>query len=244
MTHPAKSPDERHFMDHPEVDTYMRNLFPAITAESDRGAILLGAAQIDEQLKAFFLALLPTKTNRERKDEIFGFNGPFGTLSAKLDVAYTCRLLPPSLIEAVHLFRKLRNDLAHKTEPFSLNHHSLRIRKIFSLVGPGVDVGVSSTTVDMLLENGIGLLSQLDHPTRPGEPMFQSRSDILAYLTDNKHHLRKLDDHRMKWEIGVGVGLICGLLIHLRNDLVKIVAEHETFSASWRASNVTSPPDA
>jgi hypothetical protein len=183
--------EQHHFMDHPEVDAYLRDLFPALIAESDRGAILLGAAQIDRQLKAFFEVLLPVGTNRKRKDEIFSFNGPFGSLASKLDAAYTCRLLPSPLIQAIHLFRKLRNDLAHKTAPFTLNDYATKIRHIFSLVGPGVDVGVSHATVNLMIENMLTILGSLENPTEPGQPMFTDRGAVLAYISNNKHHLGK-----------------------------------------------------
>lgn len=244
MNNETASVEQPHFMDHPEVEAYLRDLFPAITGESDRGAILLGAAQIDHQLKAFFEVLLPEGTNRKRKDEIFSFNGPFGSLSSKLDVAYTCRLLPPPLIKAIHLFRKLRNDLAHKTAPFTLNDHATEIRQIFALVGPGVEVGVSHTTVNLMLENMLTILGRLENPTEPGQPMFTDRGAVLAYISNNKHHLGKLEDQRMKWEVGIGVGLICGFIIHLRNELSATLGSDETFAFAWRRSHAKDASDA
>jgi len=122
---------EPHFMDHPEVESYFRELLPALVSESDRGAVLLGASRIDEHLKDFFEALLPASTSAKRKKEILGLNGPFGSFSAKLDIAYACRLLPEELVDAINKFRKLRNDVAHKPLPFRLEDHSTEVRAIF-----------------------------------------------------------------------------------------------------------------
>lgn len=227
MTQSEPSP---HFMDHPEVDQYMADLLPIIVSESDRGAVLLGASQIDEQLGRFFEALLPPGTSNNRRKEIFSFTGPFGGLSAKLDVAYTCRLLPPSLVEAVHLFRKLRNDLAHKTAAFDLQDHAALVRRVFSLVGPGVEVGVSNATVTMMLENTIARLLHLKNPSDPVEPMFKDRSAVLEYMQNNKHHLTKLEDQRIKWELALGIGLVCGYIIYIRDQLVRSLGARETFA--------------
>ncbi|MDE2599423.1 MAG: hypothetical protein KGL40_07345 [Rhodocyclaceae bacterium] len=218
------------FMDHPEVDQYLAELLPVIISESDRGAILLGASQIDEQLKKFFEALLPQSTSNNRKKEIFSFTGPFGGLSAKLDVAYTCRLLPTALVEAIHLFRKLRNDLAHKTIAFDLQDHASLVRQIFASVGPGVDVGVSSATAMVMLENAISQLLTMKNPIDQNELMFKDREAVLAYIQDHTHHLSQLESQRIKWELALGIGLICGYIIYIRNQLAIVIRDRETFA--------------
>lgn len=228
---PAK---DRHFMDHPEVEAYLRGLFPSLTAESDRGAVLLGAAQIDEQLKVLFASLVPSTTSNNRKKEIFSFNGPFGSFSAKLDVAYVCRLLPSSLIDAIHRFRKLRNDVAHKASSFELKNHQDEIYRIFALVGPGVEVGVNRMTVEMMINNMLIRLTTLEHPIDEGKPLFENRSAALAYLDKNKHVLMVLEADRPRWELGIGVGLICGLIIHHRERLSKALGSSETIVSAFR----------
>jgi len=234
MTSIAVPAESRHFMAHPEVEAYLRGLFPSLTAESDRGAVLLGAAQIDEQLKLLFASLAPAATSKNRKKEIFSFNGPFGSFSAKLDVAYVCRLLPPSLIDAVHRFRKLRNDVAHKASSFELKDHQDEIYRIFALVGPGVDVGVNRMTVELMVNNMLIRLTTADHPIDEGKPLFENRSAALAYLDENKHVLKVLEADRPRWELGVGVGLICGLIIHHRERLSRALGSSETIVSALR----------
>ncbi len=136
--------EDRHFMSHPEIATYMRDLFPCIIAESDRGAILLGTAQIDEQLNLLFAHLIPSATKQNYKNrEISDSSKPFRDLGTKLRIAYVCRLLPVSLIDAIHKLKKLRNDVAHKPSSFNLKAHEKDVRGIFALVGSGCDIGVS-----------------------------------------------------------------------------------------------------
>ena len=231
-------------MHHPEVETYLRDLFPTIAAESDRGAVLLGASQIDEQLRLLFEHLVPPSTSNNRKKEIFNVNGPFGSFSSKLDVAYVCRLLPGSLIGAIHRFRKLRNDVAHKALAFRLQEHREEIYRIFAMVGPGVDAGVSQMTVEMMLENMLGRLVALEHPIEKGKALFENRSAALAYLDENRHHLKVLEADRPRWELGIGIGLICGLIIYHRDCLSQAIGINETFGITSKKRTRKKEPDA
>lgn len=223
-------------MNHPEVKTYLRELFPSITAESDRGAVLLGASQIDEQLRLLFDHLVPTHTSNNRKKEIFNVTGPFGGFAGKLDVAYVCRLLPKSLIDAIHRFRKLRNEVAHTASAFRLQNHRDEIYQIFSMVGTGIDAGVSRMTVNLMLESMLSRLLVLGHPIEDGKPLFENRSAAIAYLDDNRHLLRVLEADRSRWEVGIGIGLICGLIIYHREKLVAALGSNETFASENRTA--------
>lgn len=223
------SHEDRHFMNHPEVVAYLHDLFPIIIAESDRGAVLLGASQIDEQLKLLFDSLVPLSTNRKRKKEIFNFTGPFGSFAAKLDIAYVCRLLPVSLINAIHRFRKLRNDVAHQTSSFSLMAYEVDVRSIFALVGSGIDDGVSRMAVELMMNSMLSKLTTIEHPIDEGKPLFENKEAVLDYLDQNRHLLDDIGINQLRWEIGCGIALICGLIIHHRERLVEALGERETF---------------
>jgi hypothetical protein len=212
------------------VRSYLRDILPALVSESDRGAVLLGASQIDEQLKVFFEALLPEGISAKRKKEILGLNGPFGSFSAKLDVAYACRLLPSTIVVAIHKFRKLRNDVAHKPLPFQLEDHSEEVREIFRLLGPGVGVGVANMTVEVMLRNFVDLALEIKDPLNEDAPLFKDRAAVVQYLNENRDHLKHLDAVRLRWELGVGLGLICGLIAYHREKLVSMVGKAGTFA--------------
>lgn len=225
---------DSHFLDGPEVRSYMSDVLPALVSESDRGAVLLGASQIDEVLKGFFDALLPEATSGKRKKEILGLNGPFGSFSAKLDIAYACRLLPENVVTAIHKFRKLRNDVAHKPLPFQLDNHAGEVRAIFSLLGPGVGVGVANMTVEVMLRNFIERALEIKDPANEDIPLFKDPAAVAHYLSENRHHLEQLDRVRLRWELGVGLGLICGLIAYHQSKLVSLVGKAGTFA--WPTS--------
>ncbi|MCG5526513.1 hypothetical protein LRB11_16540 [Ectothiorhodospira haloalkaliphila] len=226
--------DDSQFMGHPDVQLYLRELLPAIIEESDRGAVLLAASQIDEQLKQLFETILPDETSNRRKKEIFNLTGPFGSFSAKLDVAYVCRLLPATLIKAIHRFRMLRNDVAHEALRFRLKDHKAQIYEIFSLVGPGVDLGVNRMALELMMESILGHLTSIESPTEEGKPMFDSRQAVLDYLSENPGSLKNAEDHQQRWELGVGGGIICGLIVYHRDRLSAAIGPDDTLVSVFR----------
>ena len=159
-------PSPSGLFDGPEFDRYFRDLLPSLIDESDRGAVLLGASQIDNQLADFFAALMPEATSGKRR-----------TFAGKLDVAFTCRLLPETLVVAIHRFRKLRNDVAHKPAAFSLSDHAEEVRAIFALIGTGVELGVTSVASQLMVRNAIASVVSLDDPTKP-IPLYTSLKSL------------------------------------------------------------------
>jgi hypothetical protein len=80
--------------------------------ESDRAAVILIAAVIDEKLTAILkskLIALPTAN-----DDFFeGVNAPISTFSSKIDFAFRLGLISAKLSRDIHMIRKIRNSFAH-----------------------------------------------------------------------------------------------------------------------------------
>jgi DNA-binding MltR family transcriptional regulator len=97
--------------------------------ESDRGCALVAAAylenQISEILEKFFV-----EQGTKAKDALFDFNGPVGTFSSKIKMAYSLGLIPQEIQNALDLIRKLRNEFAHLHEPLDFESQSIRQRVI------------------------------------------------------------------------------------------------------------------
>lgn len=80
--------------------------------ESDRGAALVAASLLDEQLRdvlfAFF-ADVPTS-----KELLEGMNAPLGTFSSRLSAAYSLGLIQENEYREINIIRKIRNEFGHK----------------------------------------------------------------------------------------------------------------------------------
>ncbi len=95
--------------------------------ESDRAAVVLGAANLDNLLRLILIKyLLPTTNNH---DDLFDGDGPLSTFRARIDLCYRLGLADNYLTNSLHLIRKIRNSFAHELNT-SLNSGSQRDRVI------------------------------------------------------------------------------------------------------------------
>ena len=99
-------------------------------SETDRAAVILGAARLDlilYQLLVKFLLPNPTST-----DELFESEGPLSSLSAKINLASRLGLIDHDLARALHLIRKIRNSFAHETTGCKLESgaHKDRVKEL------------------------------------------------------------------------------------------------------------------
>ena len=102
--------------------------------ESDRAAVILGASKLDQLLGMILEKYLLPCTNST--DTLFENNGPLGTFSAKIDLAYRLGLIDSSFCRSIHLARKIRNSFAHEVYGASLNNgsHKDRVKSLVSLI--------------------------------------------------------------------------------------------------------------
>ena len=102
--------------------------------ESDRAAVVLGASKLDQLLGMVlekYLLPCPNST-----DDLFSHNGPLGTFSSKIDLAYRLGLIDSTFCRSIHMMRKIRNSFAHEVYGASLNggSHKDRIKSLVSLI--------------------------------------------------------------------------------------------------------------
>ena len=98
--------------------------------ESDRAAVILGAAKIDSLLAQLLdRYLLPSLSS---KDELLEGDSPLATFSARINVAYRLGLITADFAKSLHLFRRIRNSFAHEVTGVSLESgpHADRITSL------------------------------------------------------------------------------------------------------------------
>lgn len=90
-------------------------LFNSLARESDRGAVLTGAAHLDQMLELLLRAKFSAVRQKPARaiNPLFEGFGPLATFSAKVTVAYAIDLLEDWMYQDLHSIRKLRNLFAH-----------------------------------------------------------------------------------------------------------------------------------
>lgn len=123
-----KEPDKHQLADFEEFVGQFR-------AESDRAAVILGAAKLDYLLfQLVDRALVP---NYSKDDDLLDDNRPLSSFSARISLAYRLGMIDASFAKALHLVRKIRNEFAHKIPNTRLDiaPHRDRIRELAAHVG-------------------------------------------------------------------------------------------------------------
>ncbi len=118
-------------MPSPLIDwTAFRAFVEEFKGESDRAAVILGAAKLDsllaQILDRFLLASLAST------DELLEGDAPLATFSARINASYRLGLISSEFAKSLHLVRRIRNAFAHETSGCSLSTgaHSDRLKAL------------------------------------------------------------------------------------------------------------------
>lgn len=115
--------------------------------ESDRAAVILGAAKIDSLLgKILEKYLLPCPGS---SDDLLEGDSPLSTFSARIRVCHRLGLIDDSLAKMLQTFRKLRNGFAHDVTHSTLSMGSARDR-VNSIAEPLISMPMFITILDKL----------------------------------------------------------------------------------------------
>ena len=100
-------------------------VFRKLVEETDTGIAIVSAAYIDDCLKNLF-SLHIDKSSRKIFDEIFDFNGPLGTLSSRINLAFGLSFISKETHQSLNSIRKIRNEFAHSPYGVSFNTEEIK----------------------------------------------------------------------------------------------------------------------
>lgn len=124
----GKAPKKKH--DSSRLQEDFEEFIAEFGSESDRAAVILGAAKIDQLLGNLLERyLLPSPVS---EDALFLNNGPLGTFSAKVDLTYRLGLIDAQFSKSIHLVRRIRNSFAHEAYGAKLSSgtHKDRVKSL------------------------------------------------------------------------------------------------------------------
>lgn len=118
----------------PEFAKKISEIMDTLLAESDRGCVLVASSMIEEGLLELISSFLLPPLNS--KDELFhGPSAPFASLESRIAAAYRLGLIRKSVAVSLGIFRKIRNEFAHRIETISFDNQSCinRLNEIYRL---------------------------------------------------------------------------------------------------------------
>lgn len=94
--------------------------------ESDRAAVVLIAARLDQLLYQVLSATLRPPPGRE--DALLDTDRGLGTFASRIDACYRLGLIDAEFCRALHILRRIRNEFAHETSEATLEQPPHRDR--------------------------------------------------------------------------------------------------------------------
>lgn len=123
------------------------------SSESDRAAVILGAAKLDILLFQLLQKVLRPSTTRN--DELLEGDSPLGTFSSRALLCHRLGLIDDELFRSINLVRRIRNSFAHELSGVSLETGAHRDR-IRELVSPMRDHGAFQWLTTDIYQHGEG----------------------------------------------------------------------------------------
>jgi DNA-binding MltR family transcriptional regulator len=157
----------------------------SIAGETDRGAVLMAAAFLDDKLKE----LIEKRVVQDKKirRRVFDFNGPLGTFSSRIDFAYLIGVIPKNAQRDLHTIRAIRNQFAHHAAPLSYDQEKVKAlcdRLVFHGVKEVASGGSKFRRSVMALLTYIALaIESTEHIQAAADYAIPDRTDAYKYVS-------------------------------------------------------------
>ena len=102
------------------------NFVLKVAKESDRAAVIIGAARLDVGLERLLKKVMSHHPGGQ--DSLFDQDRPIGSFAARIALAYRLGLISDEVEHGLQMVRRIRNDFAHSIEDASLSDPSHRSR--------------------------------------------------------------------------------------------------------------------
>ena len=209
-------------LEHPEAAATFNALLLGLGNESHRGAVLVGQAIVENCLADMLAAAFPPSITKDIRTHFFKYPGPLSSFAAKVHMAHALRLIPPYLAGAMHALRRMRNDVAHSPDSFSLVGLEHRYHEIFEL-GPNVPAGVRRWALEMMMDYKMAVISDVIARHRNEYPEhtlgLETRAELAQFILDKPEILKAFNEQLPQWELAIGLAIVCSMLIMYRDDL-------------------------
>lgn len=116
----------------------VRELLAELRNATDRNAVVVGAAFVDDLLRELLeSSMLPKLVAPKEADPLFAPDRPLGPFGARSQLAFRLGLISGDTLNALSKLGKLRNAAAHMHQPFDLSAspHKEHLRDLSSKLG-------------------------------------------------------------------------------------------------------------
>jgi DNA-binding MltR family transcriptional regulator len=207
----------KELLPHPDVEDVFRTVLTTLAAESDRGAVLIGAEIVNDHLTELFREKASSSASNTVLNRLIKYPGPLSSFSAKADMALVFGFLGESTHQSINVLRRIRNDAAHSQSEFSLLDHEERLYNILDL-GPGMKGYISEKAVHIITENALLRAWEIneEHDDEDLGALFETKKEMIEFLSDSPKVMGALDQQLPRFQLGLAVAFICWAIVHAR----------------------------
>lgn len=215
-------------LDYPEVEDFFHDLVYTILSESDRAAIIIGAALIEKHLENFIQEILPEgpkKFHHPKKNNQFKYPNIFSSFSSKIKLLYAFRLIPQLLYEKLWKLKDIRNDAAHLTRniEFSSSSEKDRLQIVYNL-GPAMNKKIRHDAMVFLFNHKKSII--INAMTKKfGLSEKESEQKFWEFIQDSDR-VKQLENQIPQWEFAYGLTLLCGLIYFYKEQTKKVLEQY------------------
>jgi hypothetical protein len=150
-----------------------------LSAESDRGAIMIAATQVEDMLEHRIVQLMPNALASEPlRKKVFEIDGPIASFSRKTLVAFAMGIIDERYKDLIELVREIRNACAHSRKPISMKTPELRA--ICEVLIADILADMTDRSDAAMRQAVIGKCSFISHYILTGEK-HEGSAAMLAY---------------------------------------------------------------
>jgi DNA-binding MltR family transcriptional regulator len=99
----------------------MDRIFGELNNDNHRAVIIVGGSLLEYGLAQVIKSRLREPASKDEEEELLSDNGIMGSFHQKILLAYSLRLIGPSVRRDFDLIRKIRNEVAHNMNPVSFD---------------------------------------------------------------------------------------------------------------------------
>lgn len=211
--------------EYPEASTAFKELFDRLLRESNRGAVIIGASYIEDQLTNFVISILP-HNSKTYHNKLLKYPAALSSFSAKNELLYAFRFINKPLYDSINALRIIRNKAAHEPNHFSLLEFRDKLNEIFDF-GQGfrqlINEQASKMLVQVKMENLIEVFDQHDFSE-------EQKRETISSIIEDKEMMNKWEKEVPYWELILGLTLISGNIAYLKESTVELLKERNTWS--------------
>lgn len=130
---------------------YFSDFLDEFQKESDRGAVLVGAALLDSRLERILRSHFIQ--GKHANDLLDGANAPLGTFSSRIKCCFSLGLMTAHERQELEIIRSIRNLFAHQEH--GLNFEDTRVKGLCSSFSPRQPKGSGPVTNRQMFINAV-----------------------------------------------------------------------------------------